>query len=134
MGLFSFSKKNNKDSVSDNILEGSWYQDRYESILVQRNLMFIFALGCIIATILAIFFIGKISLSKTIEPMVIEVEESSGITNIVNPNQNRRWTQSKALNQYFIIKYLRARETYNIATYLNDYNLVVRLMSFPSCI
>ncbi|MCH9754177.1 MAG: type IV secretion system protein [Alphaproteobacteria bacterium] len=124
MGLLS--KK--KHSVADKTNK-SWYADRYESISVQRNMLFFISLIALIATIIAVIFISKVTLSKTIEPLVVEVEDKSGFTNIVNPNEDEKWTTSKSINVFFLVEYLRARESYSVASYVQNYNTVVRLMS-----
>ena len=120
MSLFSNSKEEGSKS---------WYADRYESVVVQRNLFFFLCLLCVGAVVIAVFLIGRLSLSKSIDPMVIEVEETTGMVNLVNPLEDRRWTVNKTIDQYFLVNYLRARETYDIASYLYNYNTFVRLMS-----
>ncbi len=138
MGLFSFLKKNAQEkgekstqSTGSNVVADakSWYADRYESLVVQRNLLFVLSIAGLVIILVSVFFIGKVTMNKTIEPMVIEIEEKTGITSIVNPQKNQTWTESRAVNEYFIMKYLRARETYNVASYLHNYNNVVRVMS-----
>jgi len=127
MGLLS--KKT--DSTGDKVNK-SWYADRYESMSVQRNMLFFISLMALVATVIAVIFISKVTLSKTIEPLVVEVEEKSGFTNIVNPHDDDKWTTSKSVNTYFLVEYLRARETYSVASYVRNYNTVVRLMSSSS--
>jgi len=110
----------------------NWYADRYESVAVQRNMLFFISIVALLVTVISVIFISKISLSKKIVPLVVEVEDKTGFTNFVNPDENQQWTTDKAMNTYFLVNYIRARETYNVASYLYDYNTVVRLMSSPS--
>lgn len=107
----------------------SWYEDRYQSLVVQRNLFFVLIVACVCVIVVSVVVIGTLSEKKTIEPMVIEIEDKTGITNIVNPDSDRRWTTDEALNKYFLMTYLKARETYNVATYDYNFNTVVRLLS-----
>jgi type IV secretion system protein VirB8 len=141
MGLFSSSQGNQQEhnkmtpqsSTSGNSANAkNWYVDRYESVVVQRNLLFVFSVFGLAVVFISVFFVATMAGRKTIEPMVIEIEEMTGITNIVNPQENRRWTESKAVNEYFLIQYLRARETYNVATYLHNYNDLVRMLSYST--
>lgn len=120
-----------KDSTGHKVNQ-SWYADRYESMSVQRNMLFFISLVALITTIISVIFISEVTLSKTIEPLVVEVEDKSGFTNIVNPHEDEKWTIDKSVNTYFIVEYLRARETYNVASYVRNYNTVVRLMSSAS--
>ena len=123
--------KNNESNSSSGQVKG-WYEDRYQALVVQRNLFFVIILACIAAIVISVVVVGVLSEKKTIEPMVIEVEDKTGITNIVNPNEDRQWTVDKTINKYFLMKYLKARETYNVASYNYNYNTVVRLLSSTS--
>jgi len=107
----------------------NWYSDRYESLIVQRNTLFLISLVAIIATVVSSFVVLTVSTTKEIIPMLVEVEENTGFTNIVDPKQNQVWTSDKALNEYFLMKYIEARETYNVASYMYNYNTVVRVLS-----
>jgi len=111
------------------VAERNWYVDRYESITVQRNMLFLISIVALVATVIAVIFVSKVTLSKKVIPFVVEVEDKTGFTNIVNPYDSEKWTTDQAVNTYFLVNYLRARETYNVASYIYDYNTVVRLMS-----
>jgi type IV secretion system protein VirB8 len=108
---------------------GGWYHDRYEALVVQRNLLFVLAVIAFITVIVCIFSVKQVTLSKNIEAMIVEVEDKTGITNIVNPATDKNWSSDKAISEYFLMTYLRARETYNVAQYSYNYNTVVRLLS-----
>jgi type IV secretion system protein VirB8 len=129
-----FKKKAEKENSPASLTKTtkSWYADRYQSLIVQRNLFFFITLLCIIFICLGVVVIGGVITRKRIEPMVVEVEESTGITTLVNPTLNKDWSVSKVINQYFLTTYLRSRETYNMASYLYNYNTVVRLLSSPN--
>ena len=107
----------------------TWYEDRYQSLLIQRNLFFIIIVICIALIVISVVMVGVISNKREVQPMVIQVEDTTGITNIVNPDTNKEWTVNETMNKYFIYKYITARETYNVSTYEYNYNTVVRLMS-----
>lgn len=70
---------------------------------------------------------------KTIEPYVIQVDQKSGITEVVDPVSSRELTGNEAVNNYFIVQYLRAREGYAAANIFDQYNLV-RVMSEPNTV
>jgi type IV secretion system protein VirB8 len=129
MGLFSKADTSAQKVQIKEVKTQSWYTDRYEMMVVQRNVLFLLSVICIITTIIAVVVMGKLASSKTIEPMVITVEDKSGITNIVNPQRDRTWSADKALNQYFLNQYIDSREGYDAASYLYKYNSIVRLMS-----
>jgi len=111
--------------------ENNWYADRYETIAVQRNMLFFISVVALVVTVISIIFVSKLTLSKRVVPLVVEIEDKTGFTNFVNPNEDQKWTTDQAVNTYFLVRYLRARETYNVGSYLYDYNTVVRLLSSP---
>ena len=121
--------KANSDNVVKNI--SNWYADRYNSILVQRNILLILLLGSVFMVIASSFIVGNISSTFKIQPFVIEVEDKTGITNIVNPLSHRELTTNEVLNRYFIMRYVRSRESYNFQTYKYNYYTVIRLLSTP---
>lgn len=110
----------------------NWYSERYDRVIVQRNVLFLMLLLCLTIVLISIFAVSHISTSKSFEPFVIQIEEDTGIAKIVNPVSSEVLSGNEALAQYFIKKYLIARETYNPVDY-NDYaRKVTRLLSSQS--
>lgn len=110
----------------------NWYSDRYGKVLIQRNILFIFLIISACIVVFSVFQVSVISARYTIKPFVIEVEKRSGLTNIVNPMDDRNLTSNEALNQYFVMKYIRSRETYCSTDFRYNYLKVVRLLSVSS--
>lgn len=107
----------------------NWYADRYQSVLVQRNLLSIFSLAALVFSTIAIFLVYRNIPIVTVEPFVIQVEPRTGQTQAVNPVAAPEITALEALNQYFIVRYVKAREGVDGAL---PYNFeTVRLMSDP---
>lgn len=143
--MFNFSfKKNTSSNVdtegkdvpkasSENVINNisNWYADRYISSIVQRNFMIIIVLLSLLVVIVSVIIVGNISSTFKIQPFVIEVEDKTGITNIVNPLEDRVVTTNQTLNKYFITKYIKARETYAYESWTYNYLTVVRLLSTP---
>lgn len=107
----------------------SWYQERYETILVQRNLLSIVLATCIIAVIVSVISVTKIATSKVFDPFVIQVEEQTGAAKIVTPASTDVLSMDENLTRYFIKRYLIARETYNPVDFGKQATNIVRLMS-----
>jgi type IV secretion system protein VirB8 len=122
-----FNDNNNSANSSSSVK--SWYVERYDAILAQRNILLVFAGISIIAVGIAIFAVSKIVSTKTFHPIVIQVEESTGRTIIVNPINSEILGGNEALARYFIYKYLIARETYNAADFDTLAKKTVRLFS-----
>lgn len=135
MRKFSFFRKKDfqpsqNDEQGELITEVSnWYADRYEHVLVQRNLLLLIVLLSFGVIMAGVVVVRQVSLSKSVDPFVIEIEERTGITNVVNPLSRKDLTTNEALNTYFIMKYLRARETYDYLVYRHNFSTVVRLLS-----
>lgn len=108
-----------------------WYQDLYRSVLISRNrwlLIAAIALSVVLAQTIAL--ISLIPLKK-VEPYVIQIDNKSGITNVLKPlkdEKEKSLTENEAVTKSFIVKYMVARETYDPQDLNNHYDLV-RLMS-----
>jgi len=120
----------NSNKVVDNI--SNWYSDRYNSIVIQRNLLLILLIASVIIVTVSVFVVGNISSTFKIQPFVIDVEDKTGITEIVNPLANKELTSNDALNKYFLTKYVSAREGYSNDSWRYNYLTVVRLLSSPA--
>lgn len=131
--LFSGQDGKAPDANSENVVSSinNWYSDRYNSIVVQRNLILIVLLLSLVLVISSVFIVGNVSSTFKIQPFVIEVEKKTGITNIVNPLVNRELVSNEVLNKYFITRYIKAREGYSSESWRYNYLTVVRLLSTP---
>lgn len=126
--MFSFFKKNSSEEKDKN----NWYADRYQNAVVQRNFLGLIALIALIGILFSILTVIKISSSQTIKPFVIEVEEKTGITNVIRPLLKEQFSYSETLKRYFLTKYINSRETYDYNSYRYNFFTVVRLYSSPS--
>lgn len=117
-------KKNTGETEQKN-----WYIDRYQSIVVQRNLLSMFSLVALVFSTIAIFLVYSNIPIVTVEPFVIQVQPKSGVTQVVNPQTTQELTATQAINQYFIVRYITARESVDGALPFNFE--AVRLMSDP---
>ncbi|MDX1975982.1 MAG: type IV secretion system protein [Rickettsiales bacterium] len=108
--------------------ERNWYKDRYQAVLVQRKLLAVVTLMSLICTLVTVIVIAQLTPLKTIEPFVIQVDQKSGITQTVDPATVGQITANEAVNNFFIVQYVRARESYNVNDLARNYN-IVRVMS-----
>jgi type IV secretion system protein VirB8 len=128
-----FSKKHSIKSKQAKInVTHSWYKDRYNIVLVQRNLLSLMVFVCIITIGAGLLFVNQISQNKSIEPFVVEIEEKTGIPTVIDQLSLKKYLADEVIQEYFIYSYLRAREGYDYRTYQYDYHKVVRLLSAPS--
>lgn len=113
-----------KEAVEDK----NWYKDRYQYVLVQRKLLTVITVTSLICTLATVIVISQLTPLKAIEPYVIQVDQKSGITQTVDPMTVKELTANEAVNNYFIVMYIRARESYSMTDLAKNYNLV-RIMS-----
>lgn len=110
----------------------NWYSDRYDRVIVQRNIFFLLLLFSLVLILVAVFALSRISTSRSFEPFVIQIDENTGMAKVVNPASSEILSGNEALAQFFIKKYLVARETYNPVDFNNYSRQVIRLLSSQS--
>jgi type IV secretion system protein VirB8 len=106
----------------------NWYKDRYQYVLVQRKLLAFVTFLSLMCTLLTVVVIARLTPLKTVEPFVIQVDQKSGIVQTVNPLTATELTANEAVNNFYIVQYIRARETYSTADLGRNYE-IVRIMS-----
>lgn len=121
--------KRSQQDVSDS--SKHWYQDKYQHVLTQRNMLALIALVSLGAALMSVFTVMRLAPLKTVEPYLIQVEEKTGVTQRVIPLSRKDYAANQAVDRYFTALYIRMRESYNINVLRYNYN-VVRLMSMPA--
>lgn len=105
-----------------------WYQDKYQHVLVQRNLLALISLVALAVALVAMLAMARLAPLKSVEPYLLQIDERTGITQAVKPDLAGQYVANEAVDRFFIATYMRAREGYNPHTRVADDNLV-RLMS-----
>lgn len=122
---------NNQGEISKATIK-SWYQETYETAIIQRNLFIVLSIIAIITTLAATLVVRYIKNTKSIEPFVIEIERKTGIPTVVDPISIKDYSANEAVQRYFIMKYIKAREEYFYQTFQYNFDTVVRVLSSPS--
>jgi type IV secretion system protein VirB8 len=99
----------------------NWYQDRYQTMLVQRNFLFILSFLSLIVLFFAASALATLINKKTFEPFVIAVEENTGAVTNVDQQSMQTFAGLDAVARYFIVQYIIARESFS--PYTRNYNL-----------
>ena len=110
----------------------NWYEERYDNITVQRNLLFLLLLILLCLSIISIGVVAYVINNKRFYPFVIQIDDTTGIAKVVNPLSSSILSGNEALAQYFIKKYIIARETYNPVDFSTEAKRIVRLLSSNS--
>src|SRR5712671_751378 len=88
--------------------EKNWYKDRYQHVLVQRKILSAIALAALACTLVAVAYSAYLTPLKTVEPFVVQVDQKSGIVQMVDPLTVPELTANEAVNNYFIVQYIRS--------------------------
>lgn len=105
-----------------------WYQDKYQYVLVQRNVLALISLVALICAAVAVLAVMHFTPLKTVEPYLLQIDLKSGITRKVDPISRYDYAANEAVDRYFVSQYIRVRESYNYSIRATNYNLV-RMMS-----
>ncbi len=108
----------------------SWYSNRYQIVVVQRNILLLFTLISMLSVAVAVIFVKNIMSSKSLEPYVIEVESKTGVATIVDQMTSQNFTGDQVIRKYFINQFIHAASGYEPKTYKIDLERV-RLFSTP---
>jgi type IV secretion system protein VirB8 len=106
----------------------SWYKDKYEFVRSQRDLFALITLVSLLCSAAAVAAVMWLTPYKSVEPYLIQIDQTSGIVKRVDPVTRDQYTANEAIDRYFIAQYIRARENYHPAVFQQNYNLV-RVMS-----
>lgn len=105
-----------------------WASDKYQHVIVQRNLLALIALGALGVAVISVLSVYSLSPLKSVEPYLLTIDEKSGFTQKVEPVTRNQYASNEAIDRYFLSKYVYSREAYTED--LLKYNTnVVRVMS-----
>lgn len=109
----------------------SWYSNRYQIVVVQRNILFFFSVFSVISMVVTIIFVKYVISSKSLDPYVIEVEDKTGIPTVVDQMTVRTFTGDEAIKKYFLNQFVISAIGYDPRTYKQDVEKV-RLYAAPA--
>ncbi|MCP5361426.1 MAG: type IV secretion system protein [Hyphomicrobiales bacterium] len=126
-----FKKKGNDAQKRENMVDTvkSWYSDRYQIVRIQRNILSLITVLSFVGLLGSLAALSMLQSSKTFEPYIIQIEDKTGVVTQVDRKTVERYTADEAITRYFLVKYIEAREQYNVADYVHYYSHVVRLLS-----
>ncbi len=107
-----------------------WYLDKYQQVVVQRNVLALITLLALAGGVIAVFAVYSLAPLKSVEPYLIKIDEKSGVVQKVEAVVRNTYAANEAIDRYFVSKYILARESYNPSILRYNYNMV-RVMSTP---
>ncbi len=115
----------------DSPAQKNWYRDRHQFVLVQRNTLAVITLICLLVALGSVYTVMQLSPLKSVEPFVIQVDERTGMTEIVTSSTISELSDKQAVDNFYLWRYVRARESLGkTSIYHNDE--VVRVLSEPT--
>lgn len=115
-------------SVKESSQNKNWYRDRYEAVITQRNFLGVIAVSSLLLALIAGFIILYMLPQKTVMPFLIQVDDKSGYTQIIEQNSLETVSADESLRRYFVIKFLNARESFD-ASMIDETSNEVRLLA-----
>ena len=117
---------NLKSSVSSPGIQTlkNWYSDRYEWLIVQRNILFVILLLAVVSIVILTLSISFIKSTTSIEPFVIEIDPKTGVPTVVDPIDAKVYYASDAIKRFFVWKFIKTREEYYNTTFERAYKEV----------
>lgn len=109
----------------------SWYSNRYQIVVVQRNILLLFTLVSMFSVAIAVIFVKNVMSSKSLVPYVIEVEQKTGVATVVDQLTSQSFTGDQVIRKYFINEFIQSASGYEPKTYKMDAEKV-RLFSVPN--
>ena len=120
-----------KSSKKNKLKIKSWYSNRYQIVVVQRNVLLLFTLISMLSVAVAVIFVKNIMASKSLEPYVIEVESKTGVATTVDQLTAQNFTGDQMIRKYFINSFIHSASGYDPKTYKTDVEKM-RLFSAPA--
>ncbi len=117
-----------KATLKEDPTVAQWHKDIYGSAVVSRNRWFVLGIVALIVATLEAGALMALAPLKAVEPYVIQVDNDTGMTTVLEPLKEKSLTENEAVTKFFIVKYVVARETYDPQDLNQNYERV-RMMS-----
>ena len=98
----------------------SWYSNKYQLVMAQKKILTLFSLLSIATVVISVIFVKQFTESKSFEPYVVELEEKTGVLNVVDNLTESTLTADESIKKSYIYKFLNAGEGYNYITFEDD--------------
>lgn len=101
----------------------SWEHDIARRDRSSRSLAWIVATVMTIVTVIAIGVLALVVPLKTYEPYMVVVDKTTGFVEVKRPMAEGALTQDEAVTTFSVVRYIKARETYDPRALKDNFNL-----------
>lgn len=113
-----------------NQVKNDWNKDRNSFVTIQRNFFVILSIISMIGVVFAMIVIKSMVEKNAIEPYVISVNNADKMPIAIPSQSVKEYASTNApVIEYFIAKYIKAREGYDFTTFKYETTTTVRIMS-----
>jgi type IV secretion system protein VirB8 len=102
----------------------SWNRDRVQSMRTSTRIAWWIAGGAAVVAVLEAVALVLLTPLKTVEPYTLMVDRTTGYVQALKPLDKTMVAPDAALTQSFLIQYVIARESFDMATLNRDYRKV----------
>ena len=102
----------------------SWGKDRQEALRASRKTAWIIAWAAVAIAVMEAVALVVLMPLKTVEPYTLLVDRNTGFVQALTPLDPQRISGDTALTQSFLVQYVIARESFDIATIQTNYRKV----------
>ena len=107
-----------------------WVKDKNAFIAMQRNFFVLLSITAMFGVVIAMIVIKSMVEKNAIEPYVISVNTADKMPVAISSQSIKQYADANsAVIEFFLTKYIKAREGYYFGTYKEDYNNTTRAMS-----
>ena len=112
--MFSSSEKN----------KTNWYVDKYNSVVVQRNILLITIVIFAFILLICVSVLSRIQKDSDIKPYIIEYNNNTGLLTVIETQSKKEYTAQQAVKESMVIQYINHREAPKLSTIEDDMNYI----------
>ncbi len=113
-------------------IKSDWNKDHNAFVAMQRNFFVLLSIGSMVGVVFAMIVIKSMVEKNAIEPYVISVNNADKMPVAISSQSVKEYTSANdPVIEYFMVKYLKAREGYDFATFKYETTSTTRIMSTP---
>ena len=113
-----------------NQVKSDWNKDRNAFVSMQRNFFVMLSIVSMIGVVFAMIVIKSMVEKNAIEPYVISVNNADKMPVAIQSQSIKEYvSENIPVIEYFIVKYIKAREGYDFATFKYEATTTARIMS-----
>jgi type IV secretion system protein VirB8 len=117
--------KQNREALEAYYVEAdSWARDRQDGLRASRRIAWMVAAGAGTIAVLEALALIALTPLKTVQPYTLLVDRQTGFVQALDPMEPQRISADTALTQSFLVQYVIARESFDIAAVTTNYRKV----------